>query len=262
MIKRWIVLAFIITIAIGCQTVPPDITSITPAPTTQAVRVLLSPEVGLVEGALQACSDELSGISLRLIEIPAGQTQVLPGDILIHLGYAPDPELFHAPLAQESFSLVAHADFPVQSLPAEDLRAAYRGEIHTWEGLGLTPTSPQPPPIFWTYPTGHPLVRAVFQPLLAIPANLPPTLHLAPDSEAMQQAVQDTEGALGFVPNAWINADIKPIAVDGDVSLPSLPVLATALETPTGAAKSYLACLQGPTGQKILKQYYEPWLTD
>ena len=259
MIKRWIGLALIFITAVGCQAAPPDIASITPAPTTQVVRVLLSPEVRPVEGALQACSADLPGISLHLTDIPPGQSQVLPGDILIQLGYAPNPELFNIPLAEETFSVIAHTDFPLTTLTADDLRAAYQGEIRSWEDFGLTTAASQPAPVFWTYPPGHPLVQAVFQPMLAIPANLPPALRLAPDSSAMQQAVLDTNGALGFIPNAWVTSDIKQISIEDGLRLPSLPILATTLETPEGAAKSFLACLQSPLGQGFLEQFYEPW---
>jgi DNA-binding transcriptional LysR family regulator len=260
MIKPWLALAVWILISAGCQAVPPDIPAIAPEPTSQIVPVLLSPEVAPARSALRTCSDTLPEISLRLIEIAPGQKQVLSGDILIHLGFSPAPDMFHVPLAQESFAIIAHPDYPLNSILLEDLQAGYRGEIHTWADLGVQRPFPEAPPVFWTYPPSHPLVNSIFRSVLGIPPNLPPALNLAPDSKAMQQAVLDTEGAVGYIPMAWLTPELKRIRIKDESNLfPNFPVLATTWETPSSAAKLLLSCLQGLTGQEALHEFYAPW---
>ncbi len=205
--KRFLAFASVLFFVGGCQTLEQNLPILTPHLPAQPVHVILSPEVYPVRSALVACSAAMPEITLLLTEVPPGNNDLTDSDLFIQLGYSPDPEIFHAPLAEETFALVAHPDFPVTTLSIEELRAAYRGELQRWEGLGVAKPLPDSPPAFWTYPADHPLIKFVFQPILDIPENLPQNLYLAPDSEAMQQAIRENSGALGFMPSAWVEPE-------------------------------------------------------
>src|SRR5690606_29519212 len=74
------------------------------------------------------------------------------------------------------------------------------------------------------------------------------------DPATLLQNVAANRGAAGLLPAAWATGDSLRAFEYGL----SLPVLAFANQTPQGAARSLLACLQNGAGKVILSEIYAP----
>jgi len=82
---------------------------------------------------------------------------------------------------------------------------------------------------------------------------------LAPDAAAMLESIAQDPAAIGALPRAWLTKAVKPVEIDVEMrELLSQPVLALAEEEPEGVVRDFLLCLQSPTGQAELAEYYLP----
>jgi hypothetical protein len=105
----------------------------------------------------------------------------------------------------------------------------------------------------WLPLAGDETLTAFQEAVLGV-SRLSPEIHLAPNPAAMLAAVSGDPAAVGILPGAWLDDSVRSF----DLGI-QLPVLITAPQTPTGPALDLAACLQGPVGQTILAERYQPW---
>jgi hypothetical protein len=81
----------------------------------------------------------------------------------------------------------------------------------------------------------------------AITGGLPITTlaKIAPDPNAMLQAVAADPTAIGYIPKPWVNATVRKVEIDPTLQQALiLPILSISTAEPQGAARAILGCLQ------------------
>jgi hypothetical protein len=188
---------------------------------------------------LTACAAKDSAISLYtqpdvrpLAEIEAGLILYLGDEGLSDTTYTATL------LGQETLVVIVHNSNPLANLASQDLQAIYAGETTTWR-FGDTETEIQ----VWTY-TSKKGPRRSFERVVLGTAALTSRAFLAPNPQAMLEAVAGNENAIGYLPASWLLPGAPAQAqnvhtVQLDETLTSqlhLPILALTPETPQGAA--------------------------
>jgi DNA-binding transcriptional LysR family regulator len=226
----------------------------TPPASLRPLTVAFTPSLQPISIALNACVADFPQMALLVEEIPAPSIQNQSSDLKIWLGDPPDHDWFATPLAWEQIVIIVHPSNPLTSMSGENLSDLFTGRIKRWSELG----GDEGEVVVWIYPKGDE-IRQIFETNIMNGNQFSSQALLAPDPEAMLEAVAKDPVAIGFLPDAWITPQVKSIQVIPDLSNRlRQPVLALTAGEPHGLVRSYLLCLQGQTGQEILSTKYQP----
>lgn len=195
-------------------------------------------------------------MALLIDEVPAPLLQSRPSDLMIWLGPPPDPSLFTTPLAWDQLVIITNTSNPLSSISTENLTALFSGQITGWSDINGADKEVE----IWIYPNGDE-VRQIFETNIMVGSRFTSQAFLAPNPKAMLDAVAKDQGALGFIPDAWITPQVKILHVSPDLEEKlHQPVLAFTKDEPQALVRSFLLCLQGQTGQTTLSTKYQPLL--
>jgi hypothetical protein len=255
-VNKLVLLSIVWLFLAGCS--PPQ--AATPPPTPQALDAALTPALRPISAALHNCALVHPEIGLFLEETPASSLNLQDGKLGFQIGEPPSGPEVAAPIAEEEIVVILNPGNPSSQLSKQNLKDLFGGKITDWQELGTSSLSTQ----IWIYPNGDE-VRSLFDEVVLQGESNSTWAMLAPDPEAMLEAVSMEPGAVGYLPRAWLglpgNANkVKQAQLDEDLVI-SLrqPVLALSTSQPGPAARSLLTCLQGEQGQQDLKGFYEPW---
>jgi DNA-binding transcriptional LysR family regulator len=230
--------------------------NVTPIPTPQVVEVAYPPSLRLVEEALNSCDLADEEISLQVFEIPGEALKDSNADLILWSGEPPGSAGYSAPLALERIVFIVHPQNPARSLTLEQINALYQGEIENWEVM----VEMDEPVTVWAYPPGNEVQQGVIEELIPFDTKTF-SRFLAPDPLAMIQAVSSQIGGIGFVPEAWVTDGVDIVEIEGEEGVEfQRPVLVISKNTPAGAVRRFLSCLQSPAGQEVLGHRYQPWI--
>lgn len=168
-------------------------------------------------------------------------------DLTIHLGEPPELPAFSAPLAHETIVAVVNAQNPVSDLSPRQVQDIFHAAANSWADFGGKGAIQ-----VWALLEGDE-TRQHFEHLVLQPLRLTPNTRLAPDEELLAQSVSEDPAAIGYLPGAWVNEQLKAIELGIQ-----LPVLALANSEPPGVMRDLLVCIQGDTGQIALPESYSP----
>jgi hypothetical protein len=222
-------------------------------PATEIVRVAITPALRPVRAAIQACADTDPGMAVSIQEISPLHPQASEFDLFIQLGEPQELPPFAAPLAVERVLVIVNASNPLDSLPEDELKAIFSGDITRWSDIGGSFRPIQ----VWVYPESDES-RAAFDEAFMENARLPSQAMLAPDAAAMLEAVSEDMHAIGYLPGAWLDETVREVELDPQLSARlQIPLLALAPAQPDGAAGRLLYCLQQGEGQDEMLRRYE-----
>lgn len=155
-------------------------------------------------------------------------------------------------------------DAGIKSLTLEQLAKIYRGEISNWKELNGPDKEILVIDKEASRGTRHVFMEIVLGDKEAVAAGA--DLVLGANNEE-QTALTQSDAALGILSNAWLNDDVKGIAIimpNGEIVEPTLEniinnkfpitrdlVLITN-GVPTGEIKAFIDYIKGPEGQKIV----------
>jgi hypothetical protein len=245
----WLKIAPLLLLLAGCAQVEIQ----APPPTSQPLTVDYTPALRTWQPALYACASTLPEIALFTHEVPAERLDLQAADLALRLG-APQSNLdfFAVQIGEERVIAIVHPENPLEDMGGAILRGLYTGQISNWaEAAPGFDADVQ----VWTYPPGDE-TRQTWE--AALFGAAPPAVQglLAPDPQAMLEAVAGEPGALGYLPRSWL---AQGSVAQGSVAQGSVrelllpveladrlrqPVLAVAAQEPQGAARALLACLQ------------------
>ncbi|RPI26155.1 MAG: hypothetical protein EHM70_19305 [Chloroflexota bacterium] len=234
-----------------------ELVTATPPPTLQVVRVTYPPALRPVSEALQTCVEANPHIALILNEAPVSASLDQVADLTLRMGFPGSSSVFVAAAAaigQEEIVVVANRANSLNRLSVEDLAGLLTGRLENWGQIG----GPDAPVEVWVYPQGNEL-RDVFDGAVLSGESITTMAMVAPDPEAMLEAVAGSEGAIGYIPKAWISAEVRQVRVDEIQAKLIQPVLVLAESEPWDAPRTLLACLQTGEGQKEIQARYLPW---
>lgn len=232
---RQLALAFIALILAGCGS---------PAAEPQSLRLAISPAAYPVAEAVMACLPADGSVVVTIDSVYPSEINYSEYDFYIRLGGDRNAP-FAARLAEESILLVASGNLSVNTLTSLQAADLLSGRIRNWAELG------GPSADVWLFlpPNSDETVQAFSSNVLRGTFSAQALIAFGPD--VVLQNVAGNTGAAGLLPAAWVDDSVR--TYDFNVSL---PMLALAAQTPEGAARSVLACLQGPSGQAVLAESY------
>ena len=215
------------------------------APSTPViVNVALTPSVQQLAEVLHSCSIAHADFVLTINEMPASALDNQTADLVFRLGGSPG-NMYAAAIGEESIVLIVNTDNPVLSIPLEKIHDLFTGQITSWVDVGGEQQSVQ----VWVYPEGDD-VRSVFDAVIFPGENLNPQAILAPNPQAMLNAVADDPQAIGYVPRGWLVRanDVDRIRIlNVDPTLAEdlrQPILALSRTEPEGLLRQLLGCVQ------------------
>lgn len=206
--------------------------------------VALTPALQPLADALRTCAAQQPAVVLVVHERSTAALFDSPADLYFILG-EPDPlPEFSAQIAWEQVVLVAHPSADTASWALSLIRTMFTSIPSADSPLSAN---------VWVPLDGDETMQA-FQTAVLGSSRLSPEARLAPNPAAVLSAVSSDPAALGILPAAWLDASVQSI----DLGI-RLPVLLTALQTPSGPALELAACLQSAAGQTVLAERYQPW---
>jgi hypothetical protein len=231
---RFKVLFFLLLIALaGCR--PQS----SPAATSEIWQVEVSPALQWLGPVFNSCALKQPGIGIILVQ----GTGTIP-DFIFEWGPNTNHPGYTLQLGQDELKVVVNSSNPVGSLSGEDLISILNGRITDWSQVGISSLSASGIEV-WANPPGDEAAGALAH---AFPGRLTknPFVSIAPDSNAMRQAVSGNPAAIGYLPGRWLDNSIKMVVIQGvQPELLTHPILVTLPGgEPQDAKKQWLFCLQ------------------
>jgi hypothetical protein len=208
------------------------------------VNIAYTPSVRPLSEAFHTCAAAISGFALNVNEVPASALDNLTADLVFRLGGAPG-DAYAIPIGEVSIVLIVNALNPVLALPEENLRDIFTGRTTNWVVVG----GAQEPIQVWSYPDGDD-IRLAFDAVIFGGDQITPQALLAPNPQAMLEAVVADPYAIGYVPQNWLakTSNVNPIrSLNISQKLAEVlhqPVFAFSGTEPQGLTRQFLVCMQ------------------
>ena len=224
-----------------------------PPPTLQMVTVAYTPPLRPVRQALHDCAVSLPEIALVVEETSFPYLLERTADLYLWMGEPPETTKFVYPIASERVVAIVHPDNTVDRLETSALRAIFTGQTQNWDEVGGLDHQIE----VWGYPDGDEIQKLIDQMVMNREAYSS-WVWLAPDPEAMQQAISENTPAIGFIPQAWLTDQLKVLQLSLELQETlHQPILLISKNEPHGGVRSLLFCLQNETGQESLTEGYQ-----
>jgi hypothetical protein len=216
----------------------------TQAPTPVILDVALTPSLRPFSETLHTCAATHPEFVINVHETSASALENQTTDLVIRWGETPGVG-YAAPIGAESLVLIVNASNHVLTIPVEKIRDIYTGRITSWGEVG----GEQLPVQVWVYPDGDD-AREIFELAIFSGDDLTSDAVIAPNPQAMLEAVGDDPFAIGYVPQTWlaqtISAEqVRPLNIDQKlVAKLHQSIIALSRDEPEGSLRQFLVCLQ------------------
>jgi len=236
-----IILAMLLVVLAACT---PASTPSSSAPTPTFIwYVQVDAEVDHLRPLFNLCAQQNPAIGIVLVNESYADTRTV--DFFFHWGVS-EPETaqeYDAVLSTDHLTIIVHPNNPVSSLTVEDLRSIYQNSIREWNELDTSAGFLEQIEV-WRYLPER-AIQQDFETLLETPALRNPFAMLAPDPDAMRQAVSEKPAAIGFLPARWLDASVKPLIIKNVTEeVLSQPILVTYSGEPDTLKQNWLLCIQ------------------
>jgi hypothetical protein len=238
--KAKMLLVLLALLMAACQPVP----LATPIPTPDVWEIQYTPTLSWLGPDFRLCMQAQPHASIVVFESPASSLDPVGVDFAFRWGPPPELQGYAAVTGWDELVMIVHPSNPVENLTLSDIMNIYTGTSRTWS-LFNPVNSPVSGRIrLWSYPAGND-VMDVFETLSGEPLEGDAVLHLAPDPQAMLEAVAEDPAAIGFIPGRWLNEHVRQVVVS-DLNEEDLrqPILALRTAEPQGDRRAWLLCLQ------------------
>lgn len=145
--------------------------------------------------------------------------------------------LFATPVGEITLQVVVHPANPAGPLAADQVQALFTGQVADWAAVGG-----QPGRVLVAAPVASSAAAKLFAFQALGGAEVMPSARLAPTWAALREIVAGDAGAISYLPEAWLDDTVRPIA--GPDPVQAL-VAAVAPAEPDGAARDFLVWVQG-----------------
>lgn len=235
-----LVLLLILVLALGgCQ----PATGPEPLPTANTVSIQITPALRWMAPLLNECARR-TGQGIVVDERPTRDINPSQAALALRWGAPANLPAFAVEIGSDRLALAAHPSNPLHRLTREALTEIYAAAGKSWESLEPNQNSLSGEIHNWSYASGEDIQQLIDSLALTQPAR-PEASYLAPDPQALRQAVAADPAALGFVPAQLLDASLKELQVEGlDTSMMTQPILALGLSEPQGSLRQFLGCVQ------------------
>jgi len=219
----------------------------TPAPTPEAIQVIYPAALKLWADKFAGCSSTNPLIALYFNQSPGVDTNLDPNVVVLELGEPIQKEgISHlSQVGLEQIAVIVNQDNKLSQLSSDSLQSIYSGQTQSWDGVFGQLIQ------VWVLPNGDP-VRTYFDRAVLHSYGLTSEALLAPDPEAMIDAISRDGNAIGYLPGSFLTtiapdlaSKVKNIKVDTVLQEElSRPVVAMTQTEPSGLMRELLVCVQ------------------
>jgi hypothetical protein len=234
-----VVLGMLCSLLPACQPL-----SRTLAPTPQVIRVQYTPSLKDWTGALSRCAANLPLIGLVVDEVPAGHLDLSQSDLVLRFGSGVNDPPNAFIIGYDEVVMVMNLQNPAVNLASDLVMQVYEGKLTSWKDLtqGMEDQAVHA----WTYLPEDDL-RQVFDAAFLNGSSASKQLYLAPNTDAMLEAVVKDPYAIGYLYKSQLNQSIRQLPVIGMIeSSLRQPVLGFTNGEPGENLRQLLLCLQKP----------------
>lgn len=206
----------------------------------------------LLSDLMAAYADATPGVTLSPTVVPLStlNSDLAAGRADLALVTSPDANLFATPLGYVSMAVVVNPANVLASLSAAQVPTIFAGRVTDWAQVGGSSGEIQ----VVSREDASDAARAFG--VSALSGTLPtPNALVAPNWEAMREAVSQNPNAIGYLPLPELDATVKPVSVDAEWRA---LIVAVAAREPIGPARDFLAWAQSEEGQKAVGERYQP----
>ncbi len=262
---RWIVLCGL-GLCLACAGAVSPAPTDTAAPDVTVTVVGSSEMVPLLQELSAALQLEHAHIQIHVegINSAVGLEQVRQGAAdLGALTVDPPADLWAAPIALDAIALIVHPDNPLTDVTLAQLGAVFSGRVWQWSDLGVV--VPQDEIVVGVREPGSG-TRTVFQARVMGDLPLASTAVIMMGSAAMVDYVAAHPGAVGYVSQGWVTAQVRSVSVEGVSPSTShiadnsyhlvRPFYLVSRQEPTDAARRFVDFCLSDAGQRIVAKKY------
>jgi hypothetical protein len=236
----WTILLAALVLLAGCR---PEIQPDPPLTTPVVWQVQITPALRWLTPIFQKCTADLPGTHLVVNEQSALHLDPQKADFSFQWGEPANLLPFVTVVAQDELAVVVNPANPLTSLTMTEVQSLFAGKTDSWS-LVLKARCASCGPDFegavkaYGYATGEDVQQA------AIWIQPGPAMFLAPDPQAVREAVARERYSIGFLPARWVDKTVKSLKIEGiEPGLLKRPILGLASQEPQGAKRAWLLCV-------------------
>jgi hypothetical protein len=242
-------LCWVFFFGLAACTSPPTAT-IPPSP--QPVHVAISPFLEPVRDALHACAVSLPQTALFVDVVPQNSQEFNTSEVVIWWGNKPSEVDLAFQIAEESLVVIVNPDNKNFQMSTSELQGLFNGHIEHWTDISILDEDVA----VWIFPESS-FPSELFNLAILEGQQYSRLAHLAPSPGPMVAEVKDEPGAIGFIPHAWLSAEVAQVTIEPESQTTlNQPVLALVNSEPSAGIRDLLACLQSGVGQGLLADKY------
>jgi hypothetical protein len=218
----------------------------TPSSQPEAITLSYPPSLRPFASSLAACARFQPEIALYLNETYLPVVPSTNQEIVLRTGdLTGEPSgIFASLLTKEYIVLIVNTSNQMDSLSHQEIQALFTGQ----EINSISSGQDQSIQV-WVLPLGDD-ARTIFDEVFIGGERISSQALVAPDPQAMLDAISTDPHAIGYVPASWLNSTletkVKPIQIEDSLSeLLSAPILALTKTEPQGVIRVLLLCLSG-----------------
>lgn len=244
---------FLLVLLIGLVSCSPPPTATIPS-SPQPIKVAISPILEPARKALHSCAISLPGMSFILEVIPQTSQNFNSSDLILWWGDKPEEVDFAFQIAEEELVVIANPDNKDTGLSASELQTTFSGRVENWSEISTFEEAVT----VWIYPEES-YSSEIFKSAVLGEYGYSRLANIAPSPGPMLEEISAYPGAIGFVPGAWLSAEVSQVDIEPDIQLAlNKPVLALTKSEPLAGVKDLIACLQTGDGKEELANEYSP----
>lgn len=219
----------------------------TPAPTPQAINIYYPASLQPWSDKLAACAINIPGIALYFYQSAKLSTPINPEEIVLEFGQLPQENAapYVSQVGWEQVVVIVNQTNPISQLTAEELKQVFSGQLTSWVSEAGRMIQ------VWVLPESEP-TRHIFDNALRLKQLLASDAMLAPDPQALLEAVSSDEAAIGYLPQSFVNSNtilggnkVKILHLEDSLMQElNQPVLVMTQSEPSGNGRNLLLCLQ------------------
>jgi hypothetical protein len=215
----------------------------TPFPTPVIWDVTLDPALDWLRPYLNACTQSLDGVFIVAQGSTADYQTPFANTFDIAWGSPVQIDGSAFILGWDELAVIVNEENPILGLSKTDLTKIFEGNTNQWAEVPVSSDLSNGEIHVWTYPSGNTIQRD-FEDILNTENYQNPFAGIAPNPQAMMEAVRDDPQAIGFLPERWIAPGVKKVEIlELDENELKKPILVIAGEQPGQEEKGWLLCV-------------------
>jgi hypothetical protein len=219
----------------------------TPAPTPEAIQVIFPSALNSWADKFSGCASGNPLVGLYFYQSPMEDKVFDSNNMVLELGepLQNEPGSYMSQIGWDQIDVIVNQDNKISQLTTNELQGIFSGLTSIWDNDNSQPIQ------VWVLPTDD-TVRKYFDRAVLLSLPLTSEAKLAPDSDAMLQAISNDTNAIGYLPESIISSSdpdvvskVKIVHLDKSLNDDFYqPIIAITQSEPEGLLRELLVCAQ------------------